>query len=651
MDKHNRKLDIISQLDDDIIEKQTKRRIALLSARRKKRSHKRRIIAIGSVAASLALIASTVLLLVTLLGKAVPIYTGMSLSSTPPATQALVAYDAPAQSPATTTLSSLKETPVTPSAAPLSSPYFSQPGKDVYITVHIDNPDSFEILSFTLNGKKYTSYMFEPGSDLENLIVKINVGDTEGAVDYTIDAVKYVDGEDIKDVKMEGERTVRIIVSKKIQSEGTHANDLKYTVSQDDQAIEITGLKNKSVTELVLPESISGIPVTAIAADAFKDEYQLTKVVVPDSVTAIGAGAFNGCGSLREITLPFVGGELKQETDLHQYPFGYIFGTASYAGGKAVEQVYFGASTSTTTSTIYYIPLSLSTVTLTGGNILRGAFYRCSMLTTVHLPERLATIGAFGFGSCSSLAEIELPDSLIALEHHAFSECAMLTQIELPDALRRIDTRAFLGCPLKSLTLPSGLQSIAEGAFLRCSKLERITVEEGNPYFYVESGCLIDVTSKTLLSAAVGSTIPTTEDITAVGDGAFAGAAWLTQLTVPANIQKISRYAFYGCENLQAVQFSTAGTLREIGERAFERCKLLSGISIPNGVRTLGANLFANCQNLTSLTLPASLVSVNANMLGEGNALTNVYFLGVSARWKALGVILPAWVAVHCIGG
>jgi hypothetical protein len=56
--------------------------------------------------------------------------------------------------------------------------YYAKANEDVYITVHVDNPDDFEILSFTLNKKTYASYMFEKGSDMENLILKYNVGDT-----------------------------------------------------------------------------------------------------------------------------------------------------------------------------------------------------------------------------------------------------------------------------------------------------------------------------------------------------------------------------------------------------------------------------------------------------------------------------------------
>lgn len=55
--------------------------------------------------------------------------------------------------------------------------YYASKNQDIYITIHLSNPSGFEIVSFTLNAKKWANYMFEPGSDLENLILKLNVGD------------------------------------------------------------------------------------------------------------------------------------------------------------------------------------------------------------------------------------------------------------------------------------------------------------------------------------------------------------------------------------------------------------------------------------------------------------------------------------------
>lgn len=127
-----------------------------------------------------------------------------------------------------------------PTADAAHALFYAKRQEDVYITVHVSNPDNYEILSFTLNGKTYASYMFESGSDMENLILKYNVGDAQGIVDYTIDGIKYVDGTEIKDVLMEGDKTVCVGVYTENQPHAeikalvVGINSLSFTVQSAD---------------------------------------------------------------------------------------------------------------------------------------------------------------------------------------------------------------------------------------------------------------------------------------------------------------------------------------------------------------------------------------------------------------------------------
>jgi hypothetical protein len=98
--------------------------------------------------------------------------------------------------------------PVDPSFQPFA--YYVQPGQEFLIRVQIYNPSQYEILSFTLNGEKYVTYMFEYGSNLQNLILKVNSGSIPGPKNYTIDQIKYVDGEAIRDVIIDGNQTITV---------------------------------------------------------------------------------------------------------------------------------------------------------------------------------------------------------------------------------------------------------------------------------------------------------------------------------------------------------------------------------------------------------------------------------------------------------
>ena len=135
-----------------------------------------------------------------------------------------------------------------------------------------------------------------------------------------------------------------------------------------------------SLTSITIPDS-----VTSIGSSAFRGCSSLTSVTIPNSVTSIGSSAFSGCSSLESMTLPFIGAKAGvTSSDTYQYPLGYIFGTSSYTGGTRVRQYYYGSSTSSTTSSTYYIPSTLRSVTVMGGNILYAYKYNYTRQRNQH---------------------------------------------------------------------------------------------------------------------------------------------------------------------------------------------------------------------------------------------------------------------------
>ena len=228
-DRQEQHLNLLSQMDEQIVEEVTVERYARVRglARRKKI----RWISILASAACFFLLFSFGGGLLRLFGvlKHVPVYEGMTVSNefsgaeqadlrmttVMPMLEFAAGGGQNAESPKlphdSKPIEEVVESTlrVEGSGEPL---YYAEPNQEIYITVHIDNPDKFEILSFTLNGEKYSSYMFEEGSDMENLVLKVNVGDAQPCeiLTYTIDAIKYVDGTAIKDVRMKGDDTVQI---------------------------------------------------------------------------------------------------------------------------------------------------------------------------------------------------------------------------------------------------------------------------------------------------------------------------------------------------------------------------------------------------------------------------------------------------------
>ncbi len=251
-------LDIVSRIDDEIIEKNTVKRARLLAGKGK-RNNKKLVLLLVAV---ITLVAIMIPLFIVLFSKQVPVYEGMTVSSTYQSSTAEAGGVAMLSASGRTQIDFLKDDngnhngqnkkPVedivddefsSSLTIPDQHMYYAKPSQDIYITVHISNPDSFEILSFTLNGKKYSSYMFEDGSDMEDLILKVTVpAGAEGITEYTIDAIKYVDGTAIKDVRMEGNRTVKVGVysagkqpTAQIADELIGINDISFTASINDR--------------------------------------------------------------------------------------------------------------------------------------------------------------------------------------------------------------------------------------------------------------------------------------------------------------------------------------------------------------------------------------------------------------------------------
>lgn len=165
------------------------------------------------------------------------------------------------------------------------------------------------------------------------------------------------------------------------QGEGGKNENVKagnYLLEKNDGGTyTVTGVEDENTSELIIPAEYNGIPVTAIAEEAFKNLGNVTKVDIPTSVTEIGKRAFGGCGAITEMTLPFTGASA--DASASKSVFGYIFGQSDYTGAVGIDQYYGEYEEDYET---FYIPASLSVITYTGEIITYGAFSNCDKVST-----------------------------------------------------------------------------------------------------------------------------------------------------------------------------------------------------------------------------------------------------------------------------
>lgn len=225
--KDKLKLDVVSNIDEKIIDEATDMKISLsqrINAAAKKA--RKRLFAIGGTAASFILIVSVFLaILIPLMGSDIPVYQGMTVRKEATASSNVKEYGY--SNIDFTFLSASND--IKPDSTKDGHDghddklekdiqdmvsidivtddevkYYVTPNETFIIEIHISNPGNYEIQSFTLNGKKYANYMFKEGSTMEVLLLEVTAPETAGYASYTIDAIKYIDGTEIKDVDMSG---------------------------------------------------------------------------------------------------------------------------------------------------------------------------------------------------------------------------------------------------------------------------------------------------------------------------------------------------------------------------------------------------------------------------------------------------------------
>ena len=235
------------------------------------------------------------------------------------------------------------------------------------------------------------------------------------------------------------------------------------------------------------------------------------------------------------------------------------------------------------TDTKITIPSTIDGMSVT--SIGSDAFYGCSSLTDITIPEGVTSIDRYAFGGCSGLTSITIPEGVISIGNSAFAKCRGLTTVTMPRSLEIIEHSAFYGCSsLTSITIPEGITSeYIKYAFGECKSLIDINVSNNNQKYASVSGVLFSKDCTELIRCPEGKigayVIP--EGVTRIGDNAFSNCTGLTDITIPKGVKNIENAAFTGCSGLTSITIPESVTsMEKFSPSTFVGCSSLISINV-----------------------------------------------------------------------
>ena len=271
-------------------------------------------------------------------------------------------------------------------------------------------------------------------------------------------------------------------------------------------------------------------------------------------VNQIVSSAFSGCSGITSITIP------DGVTSIGADAFRSCKGFKSVILPDSVTDIGENAFAFCSRLQNIVLPKNLK-------SIQERTFEECSSLSKIIIPNGVSSVGNFAFWNCVNLTSVTLLEGITSIGLCAFNRCKSLSNITIPEGVTSIGSYAFAGCKLTSIEIPASVNSLGDSCFNGCNSLQTIKVSRGNKKYHSSGNCIIDTENKTLVIALYDCVIPNDGSVKVIGEYAFQGGVDVTSLIIPEGIETIEKYAF--CISGKFKYISLPKSISFIDYRAF----------------------------------------------------------------------------------